>query len=350
MTSWGIINEQRDERAYREARAKKLAILRSRPLIQKILISQYKVREWAWEWGWDKVYVAFSGGKDSTVLLHIARSIARDYGEDIPAVFCDTGLEYPEVRDFVKTVDNVTWIKPKMTFRAVTEKYGFPVISKEVSRVIAGARKGWPSYLSKMEGRHTQTGETNDYMSSRFGKWKWLMETDIPISDRCCDILKKAPFHRYVAETGRKPIIGTMASESSARMAAFLRRPCNAFDATEPTSNPIWFWTDHDILRYIEWYRLAIPSVYGEILRDGKKQTQKFLDEELRIMDVRFDPRQRTVTGVRRTGCMFCMYGVQCEKSPNRFEQMKESHPKHYDYCINKLGCGKVLKTIGVNF
>ena len=80
---------------------------------------------------------SFSGGKDSTVLLHIAREMY----PNIKAVFCDTGLEYPEIRKFVKTFDNVDKVRPKMGFRKVCEKYGFPIISKEVSEVVQGARK-----------------------------------------------------------------------------------------------------------------------------------------------------------------------------------------------------------------
>ena len=75
------------------------------------------------------VYVSFSGGKDSTALLHQVRRIY----PNVPAVFIDTGLEYPEIRDFVKTVDNVIWLKPKMPFTQVIEKYGYPVISKETA-------------------------------------------------------------------------------------------------------------------------------------------------------------------------------------------------------------------------
>ena len=63
---------------------------------------------------------------------------------DIPAVYVDTGLEYPELRDFVKTKDNVIWLRPRYPFTQILEKYGYPIISKEVSDVINGARKGQP--------------------------------------------------------------------------------------------------------------------------------------------------------------------------------------------------------------
>ena len=98
-----------------------LRVLQNLPLELKILKTEQRIREWYEHWE-GQVYVSFSGGKDSTVLLHIARSIY----PDIPAVFVDTGLEYPEIRRFVKQTKNVIWLKPEMNFRRVIEKYGYP--------------------------------------------------------------------------------------------------------------------------------------------------------------------------------------------------------------------------------
>ena len=107
------------------------------PLNVKVLMTKDRIRQWVNEYGEDGVYVSFSGGKDSTVLLDLVR---QSY-PNVPAVFIDTGLEYPEIREFVKTFDNVEWIKPKYNFRKVIEKYGYPFISKEVSECVYGARK-----------------------------------------------------------------------------------------------------------------------------------------------------------------------------------------------------------------
>ena len=85
------------------------------PLEAKVSMTKARIREWVNYWGLDGVYISFSGGKDSTVLLHIARSIY----PDIKAMFVDTGLEYPEIREFVKTFDNVDIIRPKMNFKKV---------------------------------------------------------------------------------------------------------------------------------------------------------------------------------------------------------------------------------------
>lgn len=114
-----------------------LQMLQALPLSVKIEKTKLRIKEWVDEFGIDGVYVSFSGGKDSTVLL----TICRELYPDMKAVFVDTGLEYPEIRDFVKTWDNVDWIKPKMNFKQVIEKYGYPFISKEVAECVEGARK-----------------------------------------------------------------------------------------------------------------------------------------------------------------------------------------------------------------
>lgn len=121
-------------------------------------MTKSRIRDWINAYGEDGVYVSFSGGKDSTVLLDLVR---QDY-PNIPAVFVDTGLEYPEIRKFVKTFDNVEWLKPKMTFKQVIAKYGYPFISKEVSECVQGARK----YLTQVIAESSLDRPTDRYRTS----------------------------------------------------------------------------------------------------------------------------------------------------------------------------------------
>lgn len=117
------------------------------PLKMKIKLTQSRIRQWVNEFGEDGVYISFSGGKDSTVLLDIARKM---YPE-IKAVYVDTGLEYPEIKHFVKGFDNVEIIRPEMVFKDVITKYGYPMISKEVSECVQGARKYLTSILNERQ-------------------------------------------------------------------------------------------------------------------------------------------------------------------------------------------------------
>lgn len=290
------------------------------PLEIKIEKTKVRIIEWHTYWG-SSVYVSFSGGKDSTVLLDIARQVY----PKVPAVFVDTGLEYPEIRKFVKTIDDVTWLKPKMTFKEVIEKYGYPVVSKEQASYIQEYRDGKSEKLKKYRWEGDKKGR---FKISE--KWKYLVEAPFKISDKCCDVMKKNPSIKYEKETGRKPIIGTLASESFQRKRQYLRHGgCNAFELKRPRSNPLGFWTEQDILRYLKEHEITYSSVYGDIIeKDGELVT----------------------TGEDRTGCMWCMFGSHLDSEPNKFQRMRIGHPKQYDYCINKLGLGEVLDYMGVKY
>lgn len=119
---------------------RELKYMQSLPLERKIEMTAERIDGWYQHYNGD-VAVSFSGGKDSRVLLDIARNHWRGH-KDIKAVFVDTGLEYPEIRQFVKTFDNIEIIRPKMRFDKVIKTYGYPIISKEVSMILYYARSG----------------------------------------------------------------------------------------------------------------------------------------------------------------------------------------------------------------
>ena len=305
---------------------KDLKIMQAWPLEQKIQVTQTRILEWYIKQE-GKVFVSFSGGKDSTVLLDLARRVC----SDIPAIFVDTGLEYPELREFVKTVPNVEWLRPKYPFFEIITRYGYPVISKEVASVIEGARKGQEYFLKRINGEWLdKTGKPSIYNCE---KYKYLLDAPFKISDKCCYHMKKAPIFRHERMTGRKAIIGTMACESMLRLQKWLMQGCNAYEATHPISKPLSFWTEQDILQYLKLTGLPYASIYGDI---AEIQTNNGL--------------KLKTTGLDRSGCMFCMFGVQNEGCPNRFQRMQITHPKQYDYCINQLGCGRVLDYMGVAY
>lgn len=106
-----------------------LRIMQAWSLERKIQVTQTRIIEWYQHWK-GQVYVSFSGGKDSTVLLDLVRRI---YPET-EAVFFDTGLEFPEIRKFVKSIENVTWIRPKLTFPDVIKNGDILLYQKRLRR------------------------------------------------------------------------------------------------------------------------------------------------------------------------------------------------------------------------
>lgn len=294
--------------------------LQALPLEYKVMITKQRIQEWYEHWD-GKVYVSFSGGKDSTVLLHIVREL---YPE-IPAVFVDTGLEYPEIRQFVKSIDNVVWLKPKMNFKQVIEKHGYPVVSKETSERIFRLRH---YNLSDRVKKYYLEGDSERGFGPKLAlQWRNLLTAPFEVSSLCCNVIKKEPSHRYEKETGKKSIIGTMADEGRMRMQNYLEYGCNAFESKRPRSTPLGFWTEQDVLQYLLDNNLPYASVYGKIRKRGG---------------------QLETSGVNRTGCMFCMFGVHMEQEPNRFQRMQISHPKQWRYCMEELGLKEVLEYINV--
>lgn len=293
-------------------------------LEDKITRTKLLIKEW-YEYFDGKVAISFSGGKDSTVLLNIARSIY----QDIPAVFFDTGLEYPEIREHVKTFDNVEWIKPKKNFKQIILEYGYPCVSKEVSQKIYDFKRTKSDKLKDkyLNGVIDKNGKLN--LRTRIPlKWRYLIDAPFDITHKCCYFMKKSLSHQYEKKNNVKMIVATTTEESALRTTSWILYGCNAFNSKRQQSRPMSFWTEQDILQYIKEYNIPIAKVYGDIILDenGKYKT----------------------TGVDRTGCMFCMYGVQYEESPNRFEKMKLTHPKQYEWCMRDvdkggLGLNKVL-------
>jgi len=239
---------------------------------------------------------------------------------DVPAVFVDTGLEYPEIKQFVRETSNVRILKPSLTFKQVLENCGYPIISKKVSRQIRTLKN--PTENNEATRNLYLTGIKRDGSKSKVfklsRKYLYLVDAPFKISEECCNIMKKRPMHKFEKETKLNGINGMMASDGEQRRLVYLQYGCNAFEETRNRSMPLGFWTTDDIWSYIKEYGIEYSKIYDK--------------------------------GVHNTGCIFCMFGVHLDKYPNRFQCLKKTHPKLWKYCLYKLGLKEVLEYINIPY
>lgn len=370
--------------------------MQSLPLSGKIKMTKRRIDEWVDRFGEEGVYVSFSGGKDSTVLVDIVRNVC-NY-KDIPLVFVDVPTQYPELKEFAKTFDNLVILKPKISFAQVCEKYGFPMISKEVSNCVSGARKyvkyldsqkcnnailtdrqtdrqtvPYACYMADLLGIDRRIDKQNEqYKSLQMGvipsgseyrlrrlngelkdrkgnysqfnqeKYKFFLDAPFDISDMCCMEMKHKPAFAYEKQTKRKPILAVMASESTMRTQKWLQDGCNAFNVKRPHSNPMSFWTEQDVLLYIKENNLPICSVYGDVVTDDEETGQTNLSDFMDMEEFELGRPILHTTGCDRTGCVLCGFGCHLEKE-SRFERLKQTHPKFHNLLY-------VLKNNGITY
>mgnify|MGYP002672659439 CR=1 FL=1 len=97
-----------------------------------------KIKQIINQYGKDKFYISFSGGKDSTVLHHLVDMTLPN--NEIPRVFSNTGIEYNMILEFVKNQaisDNrFKIIYPKKNIKNMLENVGYPFKSKQHSHIV----------------------------------------------------------------------------------------------------------------------------------------------------------------------------------------------------------------------
>lgn len=258
-----------------------------------------------------RVYVAFSGGKDSCVMLNLVEML---YPE-VPCMFIMTGCESPSVCRFVRQMKadghNIDIVRPEKTLRQVFAECGFPLVSKKVAHDIHEVKRN-----PDCKSARWKIDPTNKHRIP--GRWLYLLHEPYEVHDRCCYWLKKQPSHEYAHRTGRYPYIGLMASESDMRAAAYVNRGgCNSFTTTRstyPSSLPLAIWTEQDVWAYIKDRHLKIPDIYQK--------------------------------GATRTGCMGCGFGAHIDRTT--LDVMKREWPRWYamvmDYENNGCRYGNALE------
>ena len=302
MTDSEIIAELKREPAA------ELRRLQHQPYEWKVEHALDVIREFVEHEGVNGVYVSFSGGKDSLVLLHLVRSIY----PDVPAVFAYTGIEFPEQVKFVRTFPNVTEVYPVKHFPKIINEDGIVYPSKEVAMYIKAAKGGATYAVNGLKGLD-KDGEENRY-KSRFKKWAYLMDCGVKISPDCCELMKERPMRDYEKQNGKSPIIGTRAEESFRRAVGWMKSGCNSFAGNRAKSTPLSLWVESDVWRYIDENGIKLSPMYT----DG---------------------------GMSRTGCMFCPVPIAHGNYKN-IEYARTHHPKMYETMMIKHGLKAMLDKV----
>lgn len=302
------------------------------------------------------------GGLDSITLLHFIRSLGYD-ADRVPAISCSS-LEDKSIQKVhkqlgvislppVKRDDGTVWNKAK-----ILQEFGFPVLSKEIASKIELLQN--PTEKNATVRHAIITGETGEYggyqKNSRMqmsAKWLRLfggyeneregVQYGIPnfkVSSRCCYYLKEKPCNDWAKMHNSATFLGLMASEGGRRAKSLMINGCNYWGKGTIRSAPFAIFSRQDLLQLALDLNVPVPEIYGEIVRDP-------------------DGTLRT-TKAQRTGCSMCGFGIHMEKRPHRFDLLRESNPKEWEFwmyrCVTdpetgeRFGWGRVLDYIGVGW
>lgn len=172
------------------------------------------------KYGEENFYLSFSGGKDSTI-LHYLIDMALPNNR-IPRVFINTGIEYNDIVNFVKSLaskdSRFVIIAPTQPIKKVLETYGYPFKSKEHSLKVGLYQNG-----SRTKSVMEYKGSFENIISSRFQcpknlRYQYENDFKIKLSDKCCYKLKKEPVNKWAKENKKHiTITGMRKSEGGQR-------------------------------------------------------------------------------------------------------------------------------------
>lgn len=267
------------------------------PIEIKEAMSRQRIRDFVNEYGEENIAVCYSGGIDSVFAL----AFARKYYPKIKAISV-IGIECKQNIKLIQKTENVEIVPLKYSQQQIIDKFGYPVVSKKTAKAIQRLQN--PSEKNKKSRELALTGITSQGRKASSyklaNKWRFLVEAPFQISAKCCYYMKETALQNYAKEKKHSTIVATIAEESKERMDGYARRGCTTFGELG-YSTPFAFWTKQDILRWIVNEKIEISKAYGEVKeKDGVLYTTK----------------------ADRTGCPICMFGMQYDKEPNRFQIM----------------------------
>jgi predicted phosphoadenosine phosphosulfate sulfurtransferase len=204
---------------------------------------------------WENIIVSISGGKDSTVLAHLALVEARRRGRKIGIFFLDEEVVYEST---IKQIDYLMTLFPENTV-----KYWL-----QIEFNLTNATSFADSQIRCWEaGRHKDWMRPKRDEAIKFKPW--LVETET-VRDKVkgfgfYDVLEN--FERWRPNTAF--LIGLRATESPNRWRAMTKNPgyADVFWSTRASNGsvrayPIYDWNFHDVWKYLYDEKLRYSHVY----------------------------------------------------------------------------------------
>jgi len=264
--------------------------------------------------------LAFSAGKDSTVLLHLLRQ----YRPDILVNYGNTTIEFPECVRFARQLAcdwdlNYHEAKPDVTFWWVVENYGWPLLGKEFGVSGVAHKSSREQFFADRVG----DPDLAEFAQLTGLDRQYAIQQKVPISSACCTFLKERPSHHLQKAQGVDGVfLGILAAESRLRTFNFLEYGDLYFPASQKLwkAHPLSIWTDDDIWSYIRRFDVPYASLYDMGYHDEK--TGEWISH-------------------KRNGCMFC--GMDLAFPNNHFSIMRRTHPKAWNVAMVHKGLGRIL-------
>jgi 3'-phosphoadenosine 5'-phosphosulfate sulfotransferase (PAPS reductase)/FAD synthetase len=335
--------------------------------------------------------IAFSGGKDSTVLWHIIKTHFPKYAERTVIIYGNTGVEYPECLRFARTIgkewgkDNFHEACPFKTecasykYKAQQEILQYLIDEGRVKEVLkddgklkttatleaacpdhlrekferekliwpAGTRKsywwcvdqyGWPllgKAFSKLKARRINIDCFLRWSKSESNDPKLLAYYDIlrqvKISQACCDFLKKEPSERLQAELDVDVIFkGLMAAESRTRQTNFITRGY-LFKSNRPHLGEDPFWHCNPI------------SIWTD--DDIWEYIKRFNVPYSTLYDMGWTDNEGKYHKIKRNGCMGC--GTDLLFPNNHMAMLRRTHQKQW-MAFMRLGMAAEIQRLQI--
>jgi len=247
--------------------------------------------------------ICWSGGKDSTVLLHLVLQ----FNSAIPVIHIDAGVLYPETEEFVKYLSRLWRLNIHVgtpleheTFWDCAEKFGWPILGKSVAQSVEKA---------------IRSGNYRPQMSNLERK---LAQNRIHISAKCAEYILVKPTKRIEEKLEADvKFIGMLASESNARIRLFVDhgflyevKRYYGRGRNIRKCSPIFMWRDEDIWQYHRIYNIPYCRIYD--------------------------------LGHIRNGCWPCAMGIR----NGQLRRLRHSHPDLFRYLILKTEFGLEIMKI----